>query len=151
MSVANIFFCESRPCFVFLFQLSLKKISPSSFSVTHQSHLSLNYIYRYAPPIPHIQKKMGVNLKKSIATISRFTKQLYICTRFSDKVIKRPENWFFDRVYEIFFEKSLQKIWKLKKCSYLCTPKWLTPMQLSWPEQLICNQLVGGSNPSIGS
>ena len=24
-------------------------------------------------------------------------------------------------------------------------------MLLSWPEQLICNQLVGGSNPSIGS
>ena len=24
-------------------------------------------------------------------------------------------------------------------------------MELSWPEQLICNQLVGGSNPSIGS
>ena len=24
-------------------------------------------------------------------------------------------------------------------------------MYLSWPESLICNQFVGGSNPSIGS
>ena len=28
---------------------------------------------------------------------------------------------------------------------------YILPMQLSWPEQLICNQRVGGSNPSIGS
>ena len=41
-----------------------------------------------------------------------------------------------------FAHQFRKRIARSKKCM---------PMELSWPEQLICNQLVVGSNPSIGS